>query len=80
MNSAPSQAKQIFLDAIEKHAPDQWPSFLDEACGDDQELRRRGEVLLQAHVADESLLDAPASVSGLTQMEIPDYIRSHYVL
>jgi serine/threonine protein kinase len=60
MNSAPSQAKQIFLDAVDRYAPHQWPGYLDGACGEDTELRRRVEALLEAHVADESLLDEPA--------------------
>ncbi|TWU22592.1 serine/threonine protein kinase [Bythopirellula polymerisocia] len=60
MNSAPSHAKQIFLDAIEKYTPDQWPGYLEEACGEDAALRRRVEVLLEAHRSDASLLDEPA--------------------
>jgi len=30
--------KAIFLQAIEDHLPDQWPGFLDRACGGDAEL------------------------------------------
>jgi serine/threonine protein kinase len=43
------QAKTIFLDAVENHAPDQWPAFLDRACAGQAEIRRRVEVLLAAH-------------------------------
>src|SRR5262245_42486070 len=49
MNATPQQAKAIFLEAVEKHAPDQWPAFLDQACPGLPELRRRVEVLLEAH-------------------------------
>src|SRR5262245_34760288 len=32
-------ARQIFLEAVEKHAPSHWPAFLDAACGNDAALR-----------------------------------------
>jgi serine/threonine protein kinase/tetratricopeptide (TPR) repeat protein len=64
--SDPQQARSIFLEAVEKHAPDQWGAFLDEACGQDQELRQRVEVLLRAHGQANSLLDAPAPALGQT--------------
>ena len=53
-------AKQIFLEAIEHYAPDEWSAYLDRTCGAHAELRRRVEILLDAHAADESLLDEPA--------------------
>src|SRR5262245_20169641 len=49
MNADPQQAKVLFLQALEKHDPDQWPGFLDQACAGQPELRRRVEVLLEAH-------------------------------
>src|SRR5260370_1234684 len=49
MNADPHPAKAIFLEAVEKHRPDQWPAFLDQACADQPELRRRVEGLLAAH-------------------------------
>jgi serine/threonine protein kinase/cytochrome c-type biogenesis protein CcmH/NrfG len=60
MSSPTKHPKQIFLDAVERYAPDQWPDYLNQACGGDADLRRRVEVLLAAHVADQSLLDSPA--------------------
>jgi serine/threonine protein kinase len=60
MNANPQRARSIFLEAVENHAPDQWGNFLDQACGADQELRHRVEVLLHAHQQADSLLDAPA--------------------
>ena len=31
MNADRDPAKAIFLEAVEQHAPDQWPAFLDRA-------------------------------------------------
>src|SRR6516162_8002411 len=49
MNTDPNRVKAIFLEAVERYAPDQWPSFLDEACAGQPDLRRRVELLLKAH-------------------------------
>jgi serine/threonine protein kinase/tetratricopeptide (TPR) repeat protein len=49
MNPDPNQAKALFLEAVEKHAPEAWPAFLDQACAGQPELRQRVEVLLAAH-------------------------------
>ncbi len=59
MNADPQKVRSVFLAAVENHAPDQWSAYLDEACGPDQELRQRVEVLLRAHEQANSLLDAP---------------------
>ncbi len=66
MNSPAKTAKQIFLEAIESHAPDQWPAFLDQACVDDAQLRQRVEILLKAHFGDGSLLGRPAAIPDAT--------------
>jgi serine/threonine protein kinase len=44
------KARSIFLAAIEE-LPDQRPTFLDGACGSDDEMRARVEQLLEAHQA-----------------------------
>src|SRR4051794_6211401 len=49
MNADPRTAKALFLEAVEAHAPEQWPAFLDQACAGQAELRRRVEGLLAAH-------------------------------
>jgi serine/threonine protein kinase/Flp pilus assembly protein TadD len=49
MNADGNLAKAIFLEAVEKHDPEQWPAFLDQACAGRPELRGRVEGLLQAH-------------------------------
>src|SRR5262245_31506138 len=43
------QARSLFLAALER-GPDQWPAFLDGACGS-TEVRARVEELLRAHQA-----------------------------
>ena len=60
MSSATAKAREIFTTAVEKYSPDKWPSYLDDACGDNRELRKRVELLLEAHAGEESLLDGPA--------------------
>jgi serine/threonine protein kinase/tetratricopeptide (TPR) repeat protein len=57
MNQVATDAKQIFLEAVEHYAPDEWAGYLDRACSDDLELRRRVEGLLTAHRQANSLLD-----------------------
>ncbi len=52
-----NKARSIFISAVENCAPDQWGKFLDHACGDDVELRRRVELLLAAHQGEDSFLD-----------------------
>ena len=49
MNADPIPAKAIFLEAVERHAPDQWPAFLDRACAGQLDLRGHVEALLEAH-------------------------------
>jgi serine/threonine protein kinase len=43
-----NRAKSIFLTAIEEHAPEEWPGFLDQACAGDVRLRAEVEKLLRA--------------------------------
>src|SRR5215207_9061371 len=49
MNADPNPAKAIFLEAVERHTPDQWPAFLDRACAGQPALRGQVEALLGAH-------------------------------
>jgi eukaryotic-like serine/threonine-protein kinase len=49
MNAHPNPAKAIFLEAVERHASDEWPDFLDRACAGQPELRACVEALLAAH-------------------------------
>ena len=69
MSSDPNQAKALFLEAMEKHAPDHWPAFLDQACGGDAELRARVEQLLSAHHAMGSIQSGAAAAPAATLEE-----------
>jgi hypothetical protein len=39
MGNQSNQAKSIFLAAIDEHTAQQWPAFLERACGGDVTLR-----------------------------------------
>jgi len=52
-----NKAQSIFTTAVENHAPDEWAKFLDDACGENAELRGRVELLLKAHQGEDSFLD-----------------------
>jgi tetratricopeptide (TPR) repeat protein/serine/threonine protein kinase len=60
MNDIEDKAKSIFLAAVERHGPDHWTAYVDEACAGDQALRCRVEALLQAHAGQDSLFDDSA--------------------
>jgi len=67
-----SDAKRIFLEAVEKHAPEQWSEFLDQACGGDRALRERVETLLAAHGQSNEMLDGPGIVATLDMSPLQD--------
>jgi serine/threonine protein kinase len=48
MSDRSDRVKAILLEAIEGHAPDLWPAFLERACAGDAELRAEVEKLLRA--------------------------------
>ena len=39
----------IFDAAVERHTPEHWDAYLDQACAGDAELRRQAALLLKAH-------------------------------
>src|SRR5215475_6989695 len=87
MNPELNQIKALFLEAVEKHAPDQWPAFLDRACAGHPELRRGVEALLQAHgevgTAEHSAPvdeQQPAAQSGDGTWESPGALIGPYKL
>jgi hypothetical protein len=51
----------IFSAALELHLPEERARYLDEACGDNRELRRRLDELLQAHAHAGSFMGDPAA-------------------
>jgi serine/threonine protein kinase/tetratricopeptide (TPR) repeat protein len=64
------KAREIFLAAV-KMGPEGWPAYLSEACGGDEELRRRVANLLQAHQNAGSFLEPDATPSGATLDQAP---------
>src|SRR6516225_9753271 len=68
MNRTSPNAKAIFVAAL-KLAPEQWDAHLAEACGGDEELRRRVRNLLDAHAEAGSFLDPRAAALGVTVEE-----------
>ena len=57
MSDQSPTAKSVFLSAIEKYQPEQWPAFLDDACPDDTPLRAQVEKLNFACLAMWALLE-----------------------
>jgi serine/threonine protein kinase/tetratricopeptide (TPR) repeat protein len=64
-----NRAKSIFLAAIEDHAPDHWPTFLEQACAGDVPLRDEVEKLLQARREMGSFHEAPRLTGNPTPDE-----------
>jgi serine/threonine protein kinase/Flp pilus assembly protein TadD len=60
MNIDLNKAREIFIEAVGKIPPEQWETFLSTRCGEEAELRRHVDCLLQAHVQAGSFLDRPA--------------------
>jgi serine/threonine protein kinase/tetratricopeptide (TPR) repeat protein len=79
MMSDPSNpAKSIFLAAVDEHAPEQWPAFLDHACAGDAQLRARVDRLLGAQAAMGSFEETPrpglpARIDEPTGMGLPGH-------
>ena len=71
MNVIEDHARSVFLAALER-APEQWPAFLDEACGDNAELRARAEQLLQAHQAMGSIHGSGSDSPSTSAEPVPE--------
>jgi serine/threonine protein kinase len=54
------QVKEIFLAAVERADPKERESYLQQACGDDAQLRRRVEALLRRHEQPDNFPEQPA--------------------
>ncbi len=61
------QLREIFNAAVEGHPPGEWEAYLDEACGDDAELRRQAALLLKAHEAGGSLSTSAPDTTTSTE-------------
>src|SRR5262249_14325772 len=45
-----TKLREVFLAAVERHRPEDWDAYLNQACADDDELRRQVKLLLKAHL------------------------------
>ena len=78
-----AKVKAIFLEAVEGHVPGTWGAYLDGACGQDQELRRHVEMLLDVHSNGGSLLEKGAIAAPPTidqPRELPGTLIGPYKL
>jgi WD40 repeat protein/serine/threonine protein kinase/tetratricopeptide (TPR) repeat protein len=67
-----ADAKQVFLRAVEQHAPEQWPAFLDVECAGDREMRERVEALLKAHGQANQLLDGEGLAATIRHPQVAE--------
>src|ERR1035441_4311548 len=56
--------EQIFAEALRLQTPEDRAAYLKEACGSDEPLRRRVEVLLRAHDHAGEFLDQPPAAAS----------------
>lgn len=80
MNLPDESAKAIFLEAVDNHAPGDWPAFLERACGDDEALRRHVDALLQAHQQHDSLFDGETTPAFRRVANVGDVIDRYRLL
>src|SRR5262245_46454748 len=72
--------ESIFMEAIQK-PPEERSGFLDQACGDNAELRQSVELLLKAHEqAGPFLQDGPKSRGAQSHSERPGTLIGPYKL
>ena len=64
-----SAVESIFFAALEKASPEERAAYLDQACGQDAEMRRRVERLLSAHPKVGSFLQGPSLGQAVTTDE-----------
>jgi WD40 repeat protein/serine/threonine protein kinase len=67
-----SAVESIFLAALARDSAEDRAAYLDQACGDDQELRRRVERLLGAHPKVGSFLQGPAPAATVDEARPAD--------
>ena len=71
MGQVPQDAKAIFLEALEYESDEARATYLDEACGEDRELRGKVEGLLAAHAKAGGFLETPPFASGMELDDVP---------
>src|SRR5215210_3444440 len=72
MGTPSDRARSIFLEAVEGHAPEQWPAVLDRACGDDGALRAAVERLLRARAELGSFHEEARPLAATTDLPAAD--------
>jgi serine/threonine protein kinase len=81
MPADPRRVKDLFVAALELAVPQARQALLDRECGDDPDLRRRLQVLLQAHdypePALERLLAAPAD-PGTSSVALDGHLTAEH--
>src|SRR5439155_6470468 len=60
------KARELFLHAVGKLAPEQWDGYVAESCGGDAELQQQVGRLFQVHREAGSFMDRPAPGLGAT--------------
>jgi serine/threonine protein kinase/WD40 repeat protein len=68
MSDRSHRVKALFLEALEKQAPEEWMTFLAQACAGDAALQAEVETLLRAQAELGSFHEAPRA----TQPVVPD--------
>jgi serine/threonine protein kinase len=77
MSEPSNHAKSIFLAAIDEHAPDQWPAFLEQACDGNNVVRAEVEKLLRAQAAIGDFQETPRfGVSSTADLPIGEHSGS----
>jgi serine/threonine protein kinase/tetratricopeptide (TPR) repeat protein len=66
-----TKVESLFFAALEKSSAQERAAFLDEACGNDAELRQHVERMVAAHPKAAHFLDAPAPAPVATIDELP---------
>ena len=64
-----AKLQEIFLMAVERHRPEDWDVYIDQACAGNDELRRQVNLLLKAHTE-------AGSMPGAAARE-PDHTGTH---
>lgn len=59
MTADPAQVERVFLEALEKHSPEEQAAFLHDACEGEAAVRRRVERLLRRHLEVGDFLETP---------------------
>jgi WD40 repeat protein len=71
MNAEPKDIKAIFSEALDKQTAEERAAYLDQACGNDANLRSKVESLLKAHEEAGDFLEVPALELNSTAEESP---------